>query len=149
MRPVAPEPPCKQALAAVGAGAGVRGALVSLAPWHGTHAYEQLLVGMVAPWRAPCRPSLVPRRAISTTNPPCEQSLAVVEVGAGVLVVLPVPVSVVGVLVVVPSLALTWPLAPAIPPARGRVLGYPGIVLVVVACRRTLVTWPLAPTIHP
>jgi hypothetical protein len=33
--------------------------------------------------------------------------------------------------------------------ARGQVLGYPGVALVVVACRQTLVMWPLAPTIHP
>jgi len=28
---------------------------------------------------------------------------------------------------------MTWPLAPAILPARGQVLGYPGIMLVVIA----------------
>jgi hypothetical protein len=52
---------------------------------------------------------------------------------------------------------MTQPLAPAIPPVSsgsqrgGRLLGYSGIVLVVVVIARRwiLVTWPLAPTIHP
>jgi hypothetical protein len=65
---------------------------------------------------SPGPPSL---SAISTLKSPCEQSLAAVEVGAGVLVVLPVPV-VFGVPVVVPSLPLMWPLAPTIPPASSR-----------------------------
>jgi hypothetical protein len=82
--------------------------LVSLAPWHGTHLQTTL---RAAARRRGGRRQVVPSSlsllAISTLNPPCEQSLTAVEVGAGVLVV-------------VPSLSLTWPLAPMIPPASSR-----------------------------
>ena len=103
------------------------------------HRYTGLYYIITTTWGG-CPPSL---SIISTLNPPCDQSLAAVEVGAGVLII-------------VPSLLLTWPLAPEIPPASSssqwgggarvsqRCFGGGG-----GGCCPVTVMWPLAPTIHP